>query len=262
MLPSWYSEEEMKSTTSWKGLVQSITGNGRFRDWANTGLWHLRLQPLLPLRKRKMERVQGAVFLSVWEEGGDPGLWHGAHCAAVWGCAPSTGLLGAPVWVWPLSCHAPQLPLPWEGFFEMGLLLSREESASCQLQSSTAALHGDSHRGISIQTKPECHRVNIAYFMLNHILKQVWIVGIQWEMHISGIEMGFDQGAILAMPLPVSLPSLGGSGHSVTNSGRWRGRHGGWAGWRDTSHTGTANVESNVGLGAHKKVSFWLCIKY
>ena len=55
----------------------------------------------------------------------------------------------------------------------MGLLLSREESASRQLQSSTTALRGDLHRGISVQTKPECHKVNVAHFMLNHTLKQV-----------------------------------------------------------------------------------------
>lgn len=53
----------------------------------------------------------------------------------------------------------------------MGLLLSREESASRQLQSSTTALRGDLHRGISVQT--ECHKVNVAHFMLNHTLKQV-----------------------------------------------------------------------------------------
>ena len=60
----------------------------------------------------RMKQVQGAVLLPVREEGGDPGLRRGAHCAVVWGCAPSTGLLGAPVWVRPLSCAVPQFPLP------------------------------------------------------------------------------------------------------------------------------------------------------
>lgn len=39
-------------------------------------------------------------------------------------------------------------------FAETGLRLSREGGASCQLQSLTAALQGDYHHGIRVQTKP------------------------------------------------------------------------------------------------------------
>ena len=74
-------------------------------------------------------------------------------------------------------------------------------------------------------------------------------------MHISGIKMGFDQGAILAMPFPVTTFSWG-VWTFVTNSGRWQGRRGGWGGRSSTSHTGTVHVENNVGLGAQEKSSF------
>ena len=67
--------------------------------------------------------------------------------------------------------------------------------------------------------------------------------------------MGFDQGAALAMPFPVTTFSQG-SGRSVTDSGRWQGRRGGWGAWSSTSHTGTAHVGNSVGLGAQEKSSF------